>query len=311
MSLDTAAVKAISRSITAKFNNAAEAYDPFYTRLCITRPSDRRTEEYGFAGNVKGMQELLGEVKYSRLRGAGFTLENKEFADGLEIEQVDFKDDKVGIYDDTMRDMGTACVRHPDELLFSLINNAASLPCWDSQNFVDTDHEWGDSGSQSNKLTYNIAGSSNDPTADECRAIFQAGFSAIAGFKRDNGLPFIGPVIQDLAGLIMLVPSVALWQSFSAALYATANGSGATNLIVAKPADVICCPSLTAADCVYVVRTGTAYMPFVYQDREPYRVWWNLEEAMRNPTVPYKLTAYARRNMGYFAWWNFVRIQMN
>jgi len=189
--------------------------------------------------------------------------------------------------------------------------STASLACWDGQNFLDTDHEWGDSGTQSNKLTYNIAGSSNDPTADECRAIYQAGFNAIVGFKRDNGYPFVGPVVQNLSDVVMLVPSVDLWQRFSAALYATANGSGASNLLVAKPADVILCPSLTAADSVHVIRTGTPYMPFIYQDREPLRMWWNLRDAMENPTVPYRLSAYARRNMGFFAWWNFVRIQMN
>jgi phage major head subunit gpT-like protein len=311
MSLDTSGPIGISRGITAKLSNAMESYNPIFDRFVAKRSSVGRDEEYALAGNVAGMQELKGSIQYARLLAAKFTLVNKEFADGVEIPQVDFKDDRVGLYDDVVHDFGQAIVRHPDELLFNLCNNAASNECWDGQNFVDTDHEWGDSGPQSNKLTYNIAGSSNDPTPDECRAIVAAALTAICGFKRDNGLTFVGPTLQQLDGLVLLVPSFDLWQRFSAALYAITVSSGAQNYIVAKPAEVICCPGLTAADCVHLIRTGTPYQPFVYQEREVRAPWWNLEDAFKDPTLAYRLAAYARRNMGYYGWWNFVRVQMN
>ena len=310
MSLDTAGPIAIARGVTAKFNNAQEAYNPIYNRFCATKQSDGRDEEYAFAGNAPGMTELRGSIQYARLLAAKFTLANREFVDGIEIPQVDFKDDRIGLYDDSAKDFGTAAARHRDELLFYLINTAASLECWDGQNFVDTDHEWGDSGAQSNRLTYNIAGSSNDPTADECRAIVAAMLSAMCGFKRDNGTTFVGPVLQQLDGLVLLVPTFDLWQRFSAALYAITVASGAQNYVVAKPAEVICCPGMTAADKVRLIRTGTAYQPFIYQDREALRTWWNMSLAANDPTLPYRLSAYARRNMGFYAWWNFVESQM-
>jgi phage major head subunit gpT-like protein len=188
MALDTAKAIAASRALTAKFNREASAVSTFYPQICTITPSDGADEQYGILGAMPSIREYLGDRVYNKLRGATYTLANKEWEGSLEIEKKDVADDRLGLYDGALTTLAQRAARHPDKLLMSAIVNGESETCFDGQFFFDTDHSWGGSGSQDNDLTY-AAASGTTPTIDEFLASYEQARSAMMGFKDDNGEP--------------------------------------------------------------------------------------------------------------------------
>lgn len=312
MTLSTAAELGIGRGLTARIDAAMGTYSPIYDRICRTRPSSGFDEKYGFAGQVEGLRPLIGEIAYQRLGAASFTLENQEFAHGIEFEAQNLSDDRIGIYDQVPEKFGLSAARHPDELMLDMLNDADNLPCWDGQGFLDTDHSWGKSGAQSNLLSggvYNIA-DADDPTEAEARIIFESMFDAIANFVGDNGKKMIGPVVTQINDLELWVPTIRYKQVFSKALYAAFDGSGASNLVSFKPANIEYIPGLSDANRIILFRSGGADKPLIYQDREKFRTWKeNFGDP--DPTKLRKIGGYARRAIGFFAWWNLVAADLS
>lgn len=70
----------------------------------------------------------------------GFTIKNRKFESTIEISRDDIADDRLGIFKPALSEMGQAAKRHPDELIFDLLAKGFTSPCYDGQNFFDTDH---------------------------------------------------------------------------------------------------------------------------------------------------------------------------
>lgn len=312
MSLSTAAELGVQRGLTARVDAALRTYQSIYQRICSIRPSDGFDEKYGLAGQIEGLRPLIGEIGYQRLAAASFTIENAEFAHGIEFEYKNLSDDRIGIYADVPEKFGIQAARHPDKLMLQMINDADNLPCWDGQGFLDTDHSWGKSGSQSNLLSggvFNIT-DPDSPTEAEARLIFEGLFSAMAGFVGDNGEKMIGEVVTQIDDLELWVPTIRYKQVFEKALFAAINDYGASNQISFKPARVEWVPGLTDTRRLLLFRSNVPDKPLIYQDREPFRTW---PEGFgdKNPTKMRRIGGYARRNIGFYAWWNIVAADLS
>jgi phage major head subunit gpT-like protein len=197
-----------------------------------------------------------------------------------------------------------------------VINLGESQACFDGQFFYDTDHLWGDSGSQSNDLTSNVV-TTNDPTAAELKIAFHAALIAMLGFKNDQGKPLIRPTVRKtgesvINDLILAVPLNMLEAAQNAfdQVLSLEGGAATTNVLLAKPA-IVGVPYMGAtytngADTKFDLHyTGGRIKPFVFQAREP------LQVQTKGPgdieTKDYKVMTEARYNVGYLAWWNSVR----
>lgn len=156
MALDTAKATAVLRDLTNKFDLAVETADPFYPDICTVVPSNGLSERYGMLGQMPGVREWVGDRKFEQLRAGDFTITNKHWEQSLEIQRTDIEDDRMGMYGPVMEQLGAEAAYHPDELLITLIQNGESSASFDGQFFFDTDHSWGDSGTQDNDLTSNI-----------------------------------------------------------------------------------------------------------------------------------------------------------
>lgn len=307
MTLSTAAEVGIGRGLTARVDAALASYTSIYQRICAIRKSVGFDEKYGLAGQIEGLKPLIGEIAAQRLAAASFTIENAPFAHAVEFEYQNLSDDRIGIYADVPEKFGIQAARHPDKLMLQMVNDADNLPCWDGQGFLDTDHSWGKSGTQSNLLSsgvYNIADPDN-PTEAEARLIFEGMFGAIANFVGDNGEKMIGEVVTQIDDLELWVPTIRYKQVFSKALFALIDNYGASNEISFKPARIEYIPGLTDTRRLFLFRTGVPDKPLIYQDREPLRIWKeNFGDP--NPTKLRKIGGYARRAIGFYAWWNMV-----
>jgi phage major head subunit gpT-like protein len=301
MALDTAAATVKLRGLTAKFDEGMESYVPFYPGVCSVRPSDGADEQYALLGAVPGVREWLGDRQFGKLRAADFTIKNKEWEWSLEIDRVNIEDDRLSIYGDPLAEGGIEAAAHPDQLLFELLVAGEASACFDGQYFFDTDHAWGDSGTQSNDLTY-AAATGTTPTEDEFRGAYHQARAAMLGFKRDNGKPYIRPTIKPLTGLQLWVPPT-MQEIATKALYKDLIASGETNIVLDKPL-IIPISALTDATKFYLINPTGMMRPFVFQARRPVQRQMKGMDDRELKNV--KFMTDARYNLGYGAWWNAV-----
>lgn len=301
MALDTARAVATLRGLTAKFDIGMEAAQPFYPDVCTVVNSTGADEKYGIIGSVPGMKEWVGDRTFETLRAGDYTLANKEYESSVRIDKNDIEDDRLGMYGPVLENLGIEAAHHPDELLLTLITTGKSTACFDGQYFFDTDHSWGESGTQSNDLTY-AAASGTTPTEAEFRAAYHAARKAMLQFKNDKGKLFIRPTVRPLPNLLLIVPP-DLEQVANEAINKQLVSSGETNIVLDKPR-IVTLGGLTDATEFYLLNLGQSLKPFVFQARRPLaRQMKGLDDREFKDV---KFMADARYAMGYLAWWNAV-----
>ncbi len=299
MTIDTSRVTATLRGMTAKFDIGVKAAEPFYPSVCNVVKSTGADEKYGFLGAMPGMKEWLDDRDFASLSSGSFTITNRLWEDSIAIEKTDIEDDRLGMYDMLLSQLGDEAACHPDELVFELIESAHEVPCFDGQYFYDTDHAWGDSGTQSNDLTYD---GSSTVTEAEFRAAYRQAVTAMLGFKRNNGKPFFRPTIKPITDLMVVVPT-ALRDVAHDALNKLLISGGETNVVIDRPT-IVTAAHLTEARRFHVFRTGQPVKPFVFQNRRP--LWRGMKGMEDHEFKDVKFMCDARYNVGYFAWWMAV-----
>lgn len=298
MAQDSGRTIATLRGLTAKFQIGLEAAKPYYPSKSTMFRSGGADERYGGLGAVPGMREWLGDRIFHSLRGTDFTIKNRDWESSLAVEKNDIDDDRLGMYEPAFEQLGMEAAYHPDELMLELQVNGVSAECMDGQYFYDTDHSWGDSGTQSNKLTY-AAASGTTPTEAEFRAAYHQARAAILGFKNDKGKFFHRPTLAPITDLVLEVPT-ALEEVANQALVKVLTGGGDTNIVLDRP-KIVTIPSLTDAASFYLHRVGQPLKPFAFQARRPLsRQMKGLDD---HEFKDVKFMTDARYNCGYLAWW--------
>ncbi len=303
MAHDTASEVAVMRGLTRKFTLAFNDTGVFYPSICTIAPSGGEDEQYGFLGTNTPVREWLGDRVFNRLRAAHFTIVNKHWEDSLEVKKTHIRDDRLGMYGPLMQNLGMQAARHPDELVLDTLVAGNSTACVDGQFFFDTDHDWGNSGTQDNDLTAAIVAAAS-PTETEFRAAWSSCREAIIGFKADNGKPFMQPIVGPLNDMLLLCP-VAMQEIATQALFKALISSGETNIILDRPR-ILASPFLTG-NVFYAFYLGAPLKPMVFQAREPLTRQSKGMNDMEFKEV--KFMTEARYNVGYLAWWNAVRYE--
>jgi phage major head subunit gpT-like protein len=302
MALTTATAATALRDLTVKFDRAVRAATPFYPRIATVVQSEGAEEKYGWLGDMPGVREWVGDRIFKDLRAATFEIVNKHWESSLKVSKTDIADARMLKYGMLIDALAAEASYHPDELLFALFAAGESTVGFDGQFFFDTDHAWGDSGSQSNDLTY-AAATGTTPTVAEFRAAYNAAYAAMLAFKGDNGKSFFRPSqgAQVISPLVLVGPT--LYPIAEQALKATFDSDGNPVLVLGAP-EVIPITYLTDATKFYVVNTNAALKPFVFQEREPLsRQVKNMDDLEFKDA---KFMTEARYNAGYLAWWNAV-----
>lgn len=305
MPLDTAKATAALRDLTVSFDNAVRTAPIFYPQISTIVGSDGADEKYGWLGAMPGVREWLGDRIFNELRAANFVLENKLWEDSLKIDRENLEDDRMGMYRMVMPHLGQRAAQHPDKLLFQAMVAGESQPCFDGQYFFDTDHAWGDSGTQDNDLTYN-ATDHTAVTVAEFKSAYRLAVAALLGFKDDRGEPLNQPVVGKLSDLTVIVPLALREVAYEAIESVIISNS--TNVVIDRP-NIVCSPFLTSGVKFYTLYTGSFLRPFVFQARRP------LQRQMKGlddrEWKEVKFMTDARYNIGYLAWWNAVLTTFN
>jgi len=184
--------------------------------------SNQESETYKWLGMVPQMREWLGGRNAKGFRDNGITITNLEFEATLEVLVKELRRDKTGQVRLRIRELADRTNSHWAKLLSELIINGESTACYDGQFYFDTDHSEGDSGSQSNDISYDVT-TTTAPTAAEMELAILAAVTQILSFVDDQG----EPMNEGANSFGIMVPVPFMASAMSALKTATiVDGSG-------------------------------------------------------------------------------------
>lgn len=257
---------------------AARFEGSWASTLGLPTISDSAEETYGFLGANPAMREWIGARQAAVLNKKQFTIRNSPYEASMVIKETDLNRDKTGLLKARMGSFaGDAGADHWEDLVISLINSNGL--CYDGQNFFDTDHSFGDSGTQTNALTATEVPSSNvgtatAPTPLEMANVILEMTAYMLTYKNDKGRD-----VNGQARKFVIMVSTA--QLFSAAMQAVggimlSTGSGTVDnplkgfMGAGFSWEVKMVSRLTSATAkVRMFRADGALKPFILQEEQP------------------------------------------
>lgn len=134
-------------SLNLVFNGFKTVYTDAYMKapvnwdkIAMTVPSSSRDETYGWLGQFPQLREWVGPRHVHKLQNQSFKIVNRQFESTISVSKNDISDDRIGIFKPMFSEMGHLARNHPEELIFSLLADGFSTPCYDGQNYFDADH---------------------------------------------------------------------------------------------------------------------------------------------------------------------------
>lgn len=114
-------------------------------------PSSGPSNKYPFLGALKGFREWVGPRVFNQLASHNYTVDNKLWEDGFEMNRTEIEDDQFGLYIPIASGLGQEAKKQRDQVMFDLLIAAGDEVCYDGLPFFDTAHPVG-GGVQSNDL---------------------------------------------------------------------------------------------------------------------------------------------------------------
>src|SRR5262245_13294207 len=266
-----------SRAIIGEFYRTLAINDGMVWVPGVSMPfeSNQESETYKWLGMSPMMREWLGGRLAKGMRDQGVTIVNKHYEATLEVMIQELRRDKTGQVMLRVQEMARRTNAHWAKLLSTLIlaGTGSTLGlCYDGQFFYDTDHSEGDSGTQSNSISYDVA-TTTAPTAAEMEKAILAGVQAIVGFVDDQG----EPMNEDASSFLIMTP-VAFFGAAAAAINnpVIVDGSGSrTNTVVNMAGytfSLFANPRLTWTDKFAMFRTDSGTKAFIRQEEQGVQV---------------------------------------
>ena len=239
--------------------NATAHYNTWATRMA----SNKDLERHRWIGSVPTMREWGTGRKARGLASESYDVENLKYELSLEISRDEVSDDQTGQIMLRVKELAQRAAEHKDLLLAALLANgdSAGYLAYDGKVFFATDHESGQSGVQSNKLTP-AAVSADAPTVDEFKAAMKSALTALLSLKDD----YAEPMNLTASGLVAVVPP-SMYITAVEALSATVID--ATTNVLSGAAKIVPFARLTDASKWFLLKTDRVVRPFLFQDREP------------------------------------------
>jgi phage major head subunit gpT-like protein len=276
-------------------------------------PSDQSSEEYAWLGMTPALREWVGGRHAKGFTENGIEITNKHFESTIDILLRDLRRDKTGQLQVRINELAERGNTHFAKLLSTLIVNGAGQLCYDGQYFFDTDHAEGSSGSQSNKIDFDISaapalvhGSVTAPSPEEAQQAVLKSISQMYTFVDDQGEP-----LNETAKSFMVMVPVGLAESFRAGL-SLARVAGPSSFAV-EDWDIRLAvnPRLTTAgwtDKFVTVRTDGSVKPLIRQEETAPAIKLKGEDseyAFDNDAIQVGIDTW--RNVGYGRWQGAVQ----
>lgn len=122
------------------FSRGLGQAEPQWQRLATRIPSTTREEKYGWLGKLPNLREWIGDRVVHNIQLHDYAIKNKTWEGTIAVPREDLEDDQYGVYSPLFEEMGRSVAAHPNQLVFGLLKDGFTTPCYDGQNFFDADH---------------------------------------------------------------------------------------------------------------------------------------------------------------------------
>lgn len=136
-------VKALFVGFGKNFKEGLAKAPSQYSKIATLVKSTTASNTYAWLGQMPGLTEWIGDRTLTAIPTHGYSIVNKKWASGVEIQRTDIEDDNVGVYSPLIEELGRAAAEKPDELVFGALKAGFTTECYDKQYFFDTDHPVG------------------------------------------------------------------------------------------------------------------------------------------------------------------------
>jgi phage major head subunit gpT-like protein len=275
----------------------------FVNKIAMVTDSTQAIETYQWLGQSPAMREWIGGRLAKQLSLSQMQIVNKPFESTEEFTEDDLREDKTGQLQLRINEQIRRAAAHPAKLLSTLIAVGKSTACYDGQFYFDTDHSEGQSGTQSNDLTF-AAATGTTPTEIEMTGAILQSIKAIYGFRDDQG----EPMNEDATSFLIMVPT-ALWDIAQGAVKNEYVANGASNTLKNTNFNIEVVPNarLTDATEMYTFRTDSQVKPLIVQQRQPIKVGSKGEGSEFNfDTDRQQFGVTWKGNVGYGFWQDAV-----
>jgi phage major head subunit gpT-like protein len=264
--------------------------------------SNQESETYKWLGMVPQMREWLGGRNAKGFRDNGITITNLEFEATLEVLVKELRRDKTGQVLLRIRELADRTNSHWAKLLSALIINGETNLCYDGAEFFATDHEEGDSGSQSNDITSDVT-TTTAPSAAEMEIAILAAVTQILSFVDDEA----EPMNEGANSFGIMVPVPFMASTLSALKNATivdSNGSRVNTILSSGFSfDLWVNPRLSWTTKFATFRTDGNAKPLIRQEEEAVKVDAIAEGSeLEFNDKKHHYGVSASRNVGYGFW---------
>jgi len=286
--------------------------------LGLKTTSTSASEKYAWLGQVPVMREWLGPRIIKKLSEQSYTLVNKKYEATLGVQQDDLDRDKVNQLNARISEFAQRANSHWIKLMSDLMITNGT--CYDGQNFFDTDHSEGDSGTQKNSiakadyaaLDFTTTGK---PTALEMATAILSVVGHMYTLKDDQG----EPINETAKKFLVVCPTVEYWRASISAVrdqnLQTSGGASVTNPLAAN-GDLSVSVDLNIrlnqtsyTQYFYVYRTDAPVKPFILQEEsggvKQQTLDQNSDHYFFNDEKLYGLKA--KRAAGYGLWQYAIR----
>ena len=279
--------------------------------------SDSETEDYGFLGANPVMREWIGARQGQVLNKTQYSIRNQEYEASMKIPKRWLERDQSGMLTAKMSAFALeAASGHWLKLVAALI--VANGLCYDGQNFFDTDHSMGSSGTQKNEIGATEIPSSNvatttAPTVTEAANILCEAVGYFKTLKNDQGEPING----EAKNCVVITSTAQMYSAFFQAVTASTLASGVDNPLNGIKSsghtfEVVMESRLTShTDKVIIARTDAKLKPFILQtEREIESQVLGEGSQVYFDERAYQLGIDCSRGVGYGLWEYCLRITL-
>lgn len=256
MRVTTAALQALRAGFEARYQTAYQSAQSLWPRMATEVPSTTKENTYGWLLRLIRVREWIGPRVLQNLAEASYTIPNRDFEATIAVDRNDIEDDNLGIYNMQFDQLGQAARMYPDDLVLDLLKAGETSPCFDGQNFFDTDHPVSTAKPELGAYSNLFAGK---PLTPENYAAVRA---AMMSYTGDDGQP-----LEILPNLLIVPPQ--LEAEGRKILNAELIGNGETN-IWRNSAELLVLPKLADRPGEwYLADTSRPIKPLVFQNRKP------------------------------------------
>lgn len=140
MMITVAALEALRTGFRTSFKNGLAKAAPTYQELVTSVTSSTKLETYGWLDDFPVFRRWLGPKMVKSLEERAYQLLNEDYEVTIGIHKNKIRDDNLGLYAPMVQGWGDSAGQLKDRLTYDALRQGHLRPCFDGQNFFDTDH---------------------------------------------------------------------------------------------------------------------------------------------------------------------------